>query len=41
MGLLKRIFTWWDGATIGTSLHIWRFGRKVGGDQHGNIYFMS
>ena len=41
MGLLKRIFTWWDGATIGTSLHIWRFGRKVGSDQYGNIYYLS
>ena len=39
MGFLKQIFTWWDGATIGTSLHIWRNGRKVGSDDAGNVYY--
>jgi NADH:ubiquinone oxidoreductase subunit len=41
MGLLKKIFTWWDGATIGTALYSWRNGRKVGSDAHGNIYYQS
>jgi NADH:ubiquinone oxidoreductase subunit len=41
MGLLKQIFTWWDGATIGTALHVRRFGRKVGTDAHGNVYYGS
>ena len=39
MGFLKQIFTWWDGATIGTSLHIRRHGRQVGTDESGNVYF--
>jgi NADH:ubiquinone oxidoreductase subunit len=39
MGLLKQIFTWWDGATIGTALHIRRHGRKVGTDAQGNVYY--
>ncbi|MDB5670847.1 MAG: NADH:ubiquinone oxidoreductase subunit [Alphaproteobacteria bacterium] len=41
MGFLKQIFTWWDGATIGASLHIRRNGRKVGSDAHGNIYYTA
>ncbi len=39
MGLLKSIFTWWDGATIGTSLWSRRNGAKVGEDALGNVYF--
>ncbi|HWL47496.1 MAG TPA: NADH:ubiquinone oxidoreductase subunit NDUFA12 [Sphingomonadaceae bacterium] len=39
MGLLKSIFTWWDGATIGTSFFTRRNGRKVGEDALGNVYF--
>jgi NADH:ubiquinone oxidoreductase subunit len=38
MGLLKSIFTWWEGATIGTSLYSRRNGRRVGEDSLGNIY---
>ncbi len=41
MKLLKRIFTWWDGATIGTQLFTARVGRKVGSDDAGNIYYRS
>lgn len=41
MGILHKIFTWWDGATIGTSLQIWRHGSKVGSDSLGNIYYGS
>jgi NADH:ubiquinone oxidoreductase subunit len=41
MGLLKQIFTWWDGATIGTALFTWRQGQKVGSDVYGNIYYQS
>lgn len=39
MGLLSKIFTWWDGATIGTSLWTARNGRKVGEDHMGNAYY--
>ena len=41
MGFLKQIFTWWEGATIGTALHIRRNGRKVGTDQLGNVYYAA
>jgi NADH:ubiquinone oxidoreductase subunit len=41
MGFFKKIFTWWDGATIGTSLFSWRYGQEVGTDAHGNVYYQS
>ena len=41
MGILHSIFTWWDGATIGTRLFSWRRGRKVGSDAAGNAYFQD
>src|SRR3546814_357857 len=39
MGILGKIFTWWDGATIGTSLYSARYGTKVGEDHLSNIYY--
>ena len=39
MGILAKIFTWWDGATIGTLLFSVRKGRNVGEDALGNRYF--
>ncbi|QJQ31148.1 NADH:ubiquinone oxidoreductase subunit NDUFA12 [Sphingomonas lacunae] len=41
MGILSKIFTWWDGATIGTLLFSARKGTKVGEDSLGNRYFAS
>jgi NADH:ubiquinone oxidoreductase subunit len=41
MGFFKKIFTWWDGATLGTSLELWRIGRQVGRDALGNLYYTS
>lgn len=41
MGLLSKIFTWWDGATIGTSLFSWRHGERVGTDSLGNVYYRA
>lgn len=41
MGLLGKIFTWWDGATIGTSLFTVRKGEQVGEDIFGNRYFQA
>lgn len=41
MGILSSIFTWWNGATIGTSLFTRRHGGKMGEDQWGNVYFQS
>jgi NADH:ubiquinone oxidoreductase subunit len=39
MGLLGKIFTWWDGATIGTALFTARKGKRVGKDGWGNVYY--
>ena len=39
MGLLGKIFTWWNGATIGTSLFTRFSGVEAGRDEDGNIYF--
>jgi NADH:ubiquinone oxidoreductase subunit len=39
MGPLKKIFTWWEGATLGTALQIWLHGNKVGTDSLGNVYY--
>jgi NADH:ubiquinone oxidoreductase subunit len=41
MGFLSKIFTWWDGATIGTSLWSSLNGEQVGTDLAGNRYFRS
>ena len=41
MGFLGKIFTWWDGATIGTLLWSWRNGEHVGTDAQGNKYYRS
>ncbi|MFC0685607.1 NADH:ubiquinone oxidoreductase subunit NDUFA12 [Novosphingobium clariflavum] len=41
MGILSKIFTWWDGATIGTSLWSSRNGEHVGTDAQGNKYYRS
>lgn len=41
MSILAKIFTWWDGATIGTSLFSARNGKRVGEDVFGNLYFQS
>ncbi|WP_180901327.1 NADH:ubiquinone oxidoreductase subunit NDUFA12 [Martelella soudanensis] len=38
-GFLTKMFTWWNGSTIGTDLFTRRFGKKVGEDQFGNIYY--
>jgi NADH:ubiquinone oxidoreductase subunit len=39
MGVLMSIFTWWDGATVGTRLFTRRRGSRVGSDGLGNVYF--
>ena len=41
MGFLSNIFTWWNGATVGTSIFTWRNGRKVGTDGYGNVYYQG
>ena len=39
MKSLLQIFTWWNGQTIGTRFHTWRFGKRVGEDAAGNVYY--
>ncbi|MCC5995093.1 MAG: NADH:ubiquinone oxidoreductase subunit NDUFA12 [Oceanicaulis sp.] len=39
LGLLSKIFTWWNGASAGAAWTIWRSGRLVGEDQFGNRYY--
>ena len=39
MKFLKQMFAWWDGSTWGTRLYTWRYGKRVGEDQFGNIYY--
>jgi NADH:ubiquinone oxidoreductase subunit len=39
--MLKRIFTWWNGATIGTLLTVKSRGDHVGTDSYGNRYFQA
>lgn len=41
MGWLGKIFTWWDGATIGTAIFSALKGTSVGEDHQGNRYFES
>ena len=38
---LTRIFTWWNGQTIGTAMFTKRYGEAVGTDQFGNVYYRS
>lgn len=37
--MLKRIFTWWNGATLGALFDIGRRGVLVGRDEAGNRYY--
>ena len=37
--MLKKIFTWWNGATIGTLIFSKLNGTRMGEDALGNVYF--
>ncbi len=39
--MFDKIFTWWNGATIGTLLTVGRRGVLIGSDEMGNRYFES
>ena len=39
MGLLTDLFTWWNGATIGTKVYTSLVGSFVGQDEFGNRYY--
>src|SRR5580704_3048658 len=36
-----RLFTWWNGQTLGTQLWTWRHGEFVGDDEFGNRYYQT
>lgn len=38
---LKRVFTWWNGATFGALFTIAKRGRFVGEDAYGNRYYAA
>ena len=38
---LLRIFTWWNGQTLGTQFHTWRKGERIGEDAAGNVYYQE
>lgn len=37
--MLKAIFTWWNGASLGARFHIGRRGVFIGADDFGNKYY--
>jgi len=39
MGLFANAFTWWNGASWGTTIFSRRNGEEVGRDEAGNVYF--
>jgi NADH:ubiquinone oxidoreductase subunit len=39
--LLVKVFTWWNGATIGTQVWTWLYGELVGEDEFGNRYYRT
>jgi len=41
MGILGKIFTWWDGATVSTSIMGALTGEQVGTDHQGNTYYRA
>jgi NADH:ubiquinone oxidoreductase subunit len=41
MSMIQRIFTWWNGQTIGTALFTKREGQRVGEDEQGNVYYRT
>jgi NADH:ubiquinone oxidoreductase subunit len=41
MGFWSKTFTWWNGATVGTSLWTRLHGEEVGRDDAGNLYYQE
>lgn len=41
MNFILRLVTWWNGQTLNTQFHTWRYGVKVGEDEQGNIFYHS
>jgi NADH:ubiquinone oxidoreductase subunit len=41
MNFLLKVLTWWNGQTIGTQFFTWRFGKRVGEDAQGNVFYQN
>jgi NADH:ubiquinone oxidoreductase subunit len=41
MLFLTRLFTWWNGQTLNTQLYTLLYGKAVGKDEFGNVYYRS
>lgn len=39
MGMLANLFTWWNGASLSTTLFTRAKGEQVGSDDAGNVYY--
>jgi NADH:ubiquinone oxidoreductase subunit len=39
MKWLGQFFSWWNGQTLNTRFHTWRFGELVGHDEFGHAYY--
>lgn len=37
--MIKEIFTWWNGKTLGTRIWSYIYGIKVGQDRYNNLYY--
>ena len=37
--MIKKIFAWWDGATLGALFDIKRRSSLIGQDEYGNVYY--
>jgi NADH:ubiquinone oxidoreductase subunit len=38
---LLKFFTWWNGQTFGTQFFTWRYGKRVGEDGQGNVFYQN
>lgn len=41
MSFFGKMFTWWNGATVGTGLFTRLHGEEVGRDDAGNLYYVA
>jgi NADH:ubiquinone oxidoreductase subunit len=41
MSVFTRFFTWWDRATLSTSIYTALYGERVGEDEFGNVYYRT
>ena len=39
--MMKQIFTWWNGSTLGTKIWTFLYGTQVGIDEDKNVYFQN